>query len=140
LPAVDKNSKLTFMCVHGLGGELDQFSEQFAFLARYPPPSSILQATTTLTPWDDIALSLATLLPLSCSDPRFGNVVALDFVGHGQSPESEIASDYETEAIVDDLEAVFDKNHTETNIIVGHSYGTSIPPTLLSPPPLPLPK
>lgn len=53
-------------------------------------------------------------------------MIAIDFVGHGQSPSSPDPSDYSTEKIVKDLETIFESNHTEKNVVIGHSYGTAL--------------
>ena len=63
---------------------------------------------------------------------RFGNVVALDWVGHGRSEVHEDPEHYRTQALLEDLVDVFGRFATGRNVIVGHSYGTALA-TLLVP-------
>ena len=70
------------------------------------------------------------LIVIAITTNSYGNVVAIDFVGHGQSPASLNPADYSTGSIVRDLETLFGSHRTERNVIIGHSYGTGSCATL----------
>ena len=65
------------------------------------------------------------LVHLPCT-LRDGNVVALDWVGHGRSEVHDDDAHYSADALLADLIDVYGRFATERNILVGHSYGTAL--------------
>jgi pimeloyl-ACP methyl ester carboxylesterase len=55
-----------------------------------------------------------------------GTLVAVDMVGHGRSEVSSNLADYHPDSLVLDLVDVFLRYKRQHNVIIAHSYGTSL--------------
>lgn len=55
-----------------------------------------------------------------------GSLIAVDMVGHGRSEVTRQPGDYHPDSLVLDLVEVFNKYKRQHNVIIAHSYGTSL--------------